>query len=343
MTSAAPPADDAVSEGEEVEGGSSSSSDAQVTPRKIPNSDVTAVIVTHMRPTLAGDLTRMLIESEGLPPDRVIVVVNAVGGLDDPALESTVRMLRLPENVGPAGGFEAGMAEAFSDPTTRWAYLCEDDIVQFPLPKPRLADLVERAETRQAQGHRVGAIVAYGRDFVGRGAHTENVVPPVGTPLDLSLTAVGAWGATLVSRGVFDAGVVPDASLFIDMEDFDWYCCIKEAGFEVLVDAKAARAVEEQQSWAGRQEALQGRRPGDFEEPWRAYYQARNPFAMARRHGTPSWYAWHIAYSMRRVQRAHGRDERIAILRGLWDGATGRLGKNPRFVRQVGEWSAAET
>ena len=40
---------------------------------------------------------------------------------------------------------------------------------------------------------------------------------------------------------------------------------------------------------------------------------------------------------------AHGRDERIAILRGLWDGATGRLGKNPRFVRQVGELSGAET
>lgn len=306
------------------------------------NSDVTAVIVTHMRPTLAGDLTRMLIESEGFPPERVIVVVNAVGGLDDTALESTVQMVRLPENIGPAGGFKAGMAEAFSDPTTRWAYLCEDDIVQFPLPKPRLADLIERAETRQAQGHRVGAIVAYGRDFVGRGAHTENVVPPVGTPLDLTLTAVGAWGATLVSRDVFDAGVVPDAELFIDMEDFDWYCSIKEAGFEVLVDAKAARAVGEQQSWVGRQQALKGRRPTDVEEPWRAYYQARNPFVIARRHGTPSWYTWHIAYSMRRLQRAHGRDERVAILRGLWDGATGRLGKNPRFVRQVGEWSTAE-
>ncbi len=283
----------------------------------------------------------MLIESEGFLPERVIVVVNAIGGLDDAALESRVRMVRLPENVGPAGGFEAGMAEAFSDSTTRWAYLCEDDIVQFPLPKPRLADLIERAETRQAQNHRIGAIVAYGRNFVGRGAHTENVVPPVGTPLDLTLTAVGAWGATLVSRDVFDAGVVPDAELFIDMEDFDWYCSIKEAGFEVLVDAKAARAVEEQQSWVGRQQALKGRRPTDVEEPWRAYYQARNPFVMARRHGTPSWYTWHIAYSMRRMQRAHGRDERVAILRGLWDGATGRLGKNPRFVRQVGEWSAA--
>ena len=76
---------------------------------------VTAVILTHMRPTLASDLTRSLIEVEGLAADRIVVVVNGVGGLDDPVLESRVRMLRLPENIGPAGGFKAGMIEAFSD------------------------------------------------------------------------------------------------------------------------------------------------------------------------------------------------------------------------------------
>ena len=79
---------------------------------------VTAVILTHMRPTLAGDLTRSLLEVEGLAADRIVVVVNGVGGLDDPALESRVRMLRLPENIGPAGGFKAGMIEAFSDTAT---------------------------------------------------------------------------------------------------------------------------------------------------------------------------------------------------------------------------------
>ncbi|HEY3895544.1 MAG TPA: hypothetical protein VGL88_09270, partial [Pseudonocardiaceae bacterium] len=91
-----------------------------------------------MRPTLAGDLTRSLIEVEGLAANQIVVVVNGVGGLDDPGLESQVRMLRLPENIGPAGGFKAGMIEAFSDAETRWAYLCEDDIGLLPLPAPRL-------------------------------------------------------------------------------------------------------------------------------------------------------------------------------------------------------------
>ena len=111
---------------------------------------VTAVILTHMRPSLASDLTRSLLEVEGLAADRIVVVVNGVGGLDDPVLESRVRMVRLPENIGPAGGFKAGMIEAFSDSTTRWAYLCEDDIGLLPLPAPRLGDLIDRIHARGA-------------------------------------------------------------------------------------------------------------------------------------------------------------------------------------------------
>jgi hypothetical protein len=74
-----------------------------------PLAQVTAVVLTHMRPGLAGEVTRALIEVEGLPPERIVVVVNGVGGLDDPALEARVRMVRLAANTGPAGGFRAGL------------------------------------------------------------------------------------------------------------------------------------------------------------------------------------------------------------------------------------------
>jgi len=306
-----------------------------------PLEGVTAVILTHMRPSLAGDVTRSLLEREKLPPDRVVVVVNGVGGLDDPALESVVRMVRLPENVGPAGGFLAGMKEAFSDPRTRWAYLCEDDIGLLPLPSPRIGDLMVRIEARGRKGRPVGAVVAFGRSFVGRGAHTVNVVPPAGTPQDLAPADVGSWGATVLSRAVFDAGVLPDVDWYFGLEDFDYYCRIREAGYEVLVDARAAREVAAQQSSTGRDEALRRRRPTDVDEVWRAYYHARNSFAIARRHGRPSWHAWHLAYSLRRLQHAGGPAERSAIVNGLWDGLRGRLGEHPRYRRRVGEVSAS--
>jgi rhamnopyranosyl-N-acetylglucosaminyl-diphospho-decaprenol beta-1,3/1,4-galactofuranosyltransferase len=306
---------------------------------------VTAVVVTHLRPRLAGDTVRSLIEVEGFDPAMIVVVVNGQGGLDDPELENAVRMVRLPSNTGPAGGFRRGLTEAFADPTTRWAYLCEDDMVLLHLPAPRLAGLMARIEERSATGDAdpgtgvepVGAVVPFGRVFVPRSGHTVNVVPRRGLPGELAPVDVTTWGATLVSRAVVEAGVLPDPELFFGFEDFDFYCRVRDAGFSVLVDVPCARQVAHRQTLAGRDAALRDHRPVDADEPWRAYYLARNFFALARRHGRPSWFAWHLLYSARRLQIAPSSAERVATVRGLVDGVRGRLGIEPRYVRAVGE------
>jgi GT2 family glycosyltransferase len=308
--------------------------------RAVPSvpSTVSAVVLTHRRPRLATEVVRSLVEREGLPPERVIVVVNGSGGLEDAALESHVQLVRLPRNVGPAGGFGAGMEAAFADPSIRWAYLCEDDVGLFSLPTPRLADVVERAERHGGPTRGpIGAVVAYGRSFVGRGAHTVNLAPPSGSPEELVPVDVASWGATLLSRSVFDAGILPDPEWFFGLEDVDFFCRVWQGGFEVLVDATSARAVADQQTSAGRVEALRPHRPTDERETWRSYYHARNSFILARRHGRPSWYLWHLIYSARHLQKATGNDERRAIVRGLWDGLRGRTGENPDFGRTVGE------
>ncbi len=278
---------------------------------------------------------RSLLDVEGFSPDRIVVVVNGEGGLDDPELEKAVRMVRLPSNVGPAGGFRHGLLEAFADPGTRWAYLCEDDMVLLHLPTPRVAGLVERVESSGNES--VGAVVAFGRCFVRRSGHTVNVVPRRGLPGELAPVDVSTWGATLVSRAVVDAGVLPDAELFFGFEDFDFYCRVRAAGLSVLVDVVCARRVAHRQTTAGRDDALRDHRPIDADEPWRAYYLARNYFVLTRRHGRRSWFAWHLLYSARRLQIAHSAAERVATVRGLLDGARGRLGIDPRYLREVGE------
>jgi GT2 family glycosyltransferase len=301
-------------------------------------SNVTAVVLTHMRPGLAGQVVRSLIHTEGLAPSKIVVVVNGHGGLDDPALESAVRMVRLPENLGPGGGFRAGITEAFSDRTTEWAYLCEDDVGLMALPSPRLPDLLGRIAGLPPGMASVGAVVAYGRKFSGHTGHTLNFVPPPGSPGDLDVVDVAAWGSTLLSRHVADAGILPDPDWFFCFEDFDFFCRLRRAGFSLLVDSIAARSVAERQTQKGLDEALRAHRPTDAEEPWRAYYLARNYFALARRHGTPVWSVAHLAYSARRMQLARSRTERLAIVRGLWDGVRGKLGKDPRYERTVGQF-----
>jgi GT2 family glycosyltransferase len=320
--------------------------------RRVPE-NVFAVVLTLRRRRLAGDVVRSLIDVEGFDPTRIVVVVNGEGGLDDPELERRVRMLRLSENFGPAAGFGAGLQAAFADPDIDWAYLCEDDVGLFALPVPRVADVLERAaqastsstsESATAEtgsgavrSGEVGAIVAYGRTFTRRGGHTENTVPPVGSPYDLGVVDVACWGATLVARPVITAGILPDPDWFFGYEDFDFFCRLRAGGFSVVVDAVSAAAVADQQTSHGRALALGGDRPVDGAEAWRAYYVARNFFAFARRHGRPSWLVWHLAYSVRRLQRAGGRAERVAYLHGLVDGARGRLGRNPRFLSTRGE------
>ena len=307
--------------------------------RSVPSS-VSAVVLTHRRPRLATAVVRSLIEREGLRPDRIVVVVNGSGGLDDSALEARVRLVRLPHNLGPAGGFGAGMEVAFADPAVHWAYLCEDDVGLFSLPSPRLSDVVGRAECRSGlPGRPVGAVVAFGRRFVGRGAHTVNLAPPAGDPCELVPVDVASWGATLLARRVFDAGIVPAPEWFFGLEDFDFYCRVRQGGFDVLVDAVSARAVADQQTSAGRAGALGPYRPTYEREPWRSYYHARNSLLFARRHGRPSWHVWHLAYSARHLQKASGNGERKAILEGLWDGIRGRFGENPSYGRTVGELS----
>ncbi len=302
-----------------------------------PPDTVTAVVLTYRRPRLAGDVVRSLLEREGFDPGRVVVVVNGEGGLDDPDLEAAVRMVRLPVNTGPAGGFRAGLEAAVGDPACRWVYLCEDDIGLFDLPAPRVADLVARVDGLTPTHPAVGAVVAYGRSFVGRGAHTLNVVPPTAgfAPVD-----VACWGATLVSRRAVDAGVLPDPELFFGVEDFDFFCSMREAGFEVLVDGEAARAVAGQQTNEGRDAAIRDERPNDAAEAWRAYYHARNSLELARRHGPRSWQAWHVVYTARHLQAARSGAERSAILHGLWDGLRGRLGQNPAYTRGDGEYAS---
>ncbi len=282
-------------------------------------------------------MVRSLLEIEGFDPAHIVVVVSGEGGLDDGELEDRVLMDRQETNVGPGAAFREGLIRVFSDPSITWAYLCEDDVGLFDLPAPRVADVLARLAATPPPGGPVGAVVAYGRTFAPPGGHTLNMVPRSDAGASLLPVDVACWGATLVSRAVVDNGVLPDPAWFFGYEDFDFFCRVRAAGYSVVVDATAARAVADQQTGTGRAEALSPHRPVDADEAWRAYYVARNFFSFARRHGTPSWLAWHLIYSVRRLQLAGSWTERRAYLRGLWDGLLGRLGSNPRYQSRRGE------
>lgn len=302
-----------------------------------PPGSVCAVVLTHRRPRLATMTVKHVLDAEGLAPDDVILVVNGEGGLDDQDLEDRVRVLRLPRNLGPAGGYRAGLVYALERTRAGWVYLLEDDAGLLSLPAPRVLDLAsELARGSTGAGFDdVGAVVAYGRTMDPKTGATVPLVPR-GTrrlePVD-----VAAWGATLLSRRALRAGILPDDRFFFGYEDFDFFLRLRAAGFRVLLDTRAAAAVATEVTDLGRARRFRGERPADDEEPWRRYYQARNFLELRRRHGRASWVRSHLVKSVRRWQLAGSWESRRAIAWGLIDGWRGRLGPHPGFMRGEGE------
>lgn len=295
-----------------------------------------AVVLTFRRPVLAARAVQALLDKEAFRAEDVIVVVNGEGGLADESLAARVTIERLPENTGPAGGFRRGLELAAQRSDRRWIYLCEDDVGLFELPSPRVADLIERVEALERTGGRpAGAVVAYGRALDLRSGEGSPHRPSA--PDGFEEVDVAAWGATLVSRRVVERDVLPDSRWFFAYEDWDFFLRVRRAGFRVLLDNRTATAVATKVTGAGRHRSFAGARPAEQHEPWRAYYQARNFFELARRHGRRRWLGSHLVKSARRFQLAGGAATRLAIAHGLVDGARGRLGKVTRYERSVGE------
>jgi hypothetical protein len=300
--------------------------------------DTVAVVLTHRRRRLATSLVRSLMAHEGFAPERIVLVVDREGGLEDPALEASVRLIRLEVNSGPAAGFRAGLDAAFEDPSVAFAYLCEDDVGLLNLPAPRVDRLRAAVQEHEATGGiAVGAVVAYGRRFGRRPGKTDPFVPDPEGP-QLQHVDVAAWGATLVSRRVHDHGVRPEDLWFFGYEDFDFFLRVRASGLAVMVDREGGLAVAAATSTlAGRDATLSGKRPDDAMEPWRAYYVARNFFELARRHGDRRWLVWHLVHSVRRFQLATTWPERRATIVGLSHGLVRHYGRHPRYVRVAGE------
>jgi GT2 family glycosyltransferase len=222
-------------------------------------------------------------------------------------LRPAERLLRLPENLGPAGGYAAGLAW-FLEVGTEWAWVMDDDC--SPAPNALAAQLAE----------------ADGR---------ERVV--LGTMIDRDTGVIAntqGWCGVLIPRSVVASIGVPNADLFWWTEDTEYLQWrIPRAGYEV-VRSKVARVVV-------------SRARKDLSKPaWKYYYEARNQVyyrlttqGAARdrplpRHLTIRVRAWRATRSVaklgtrallrEREQRAHKLG---MVVCGTFDGLRGRLGR----------------
>ena len=248
---------------------------------------VAVVVVTYNR---SGLLTRMLdgLAAQTRRPDAVIVVDNA--STDDTAavLAARVEVGDLPlqvvtseENLGGAGGFHRGAAEAFAGGYDR-TWLIDDDVVPAP---DCLAVLMGTDED---------CLMVVREDLSGALAEKAAVRFDLSNPLAIrpKTASVDSTWATraempervavenvafegfMYRRVVAETIGLPDPSFFIFYDDVDYAVRARRAGFTIWAvrDAVLVRQLDFNQ-----QHDLSG---------WKGYYMYRNLFVVHLRHGT---------------------------------------------------------
>lgn len=244
---------------------------------------VAVVVVTYNRSAL---LTGMLdgLAAQTHPPDAVWVVDNA--STDDTAevlaarTDLPLRVLRLEENTGGAGGFHRGAEEA-----TRAGYdrlwLMDDDVVPVPECLEVLMSVDEDC-LMAVREDRQGRLVE--KSAIRFDLANPLAIRPKTASVDSTFASRAAMPALvpvenvafegfMIRRRVVEEIGLPDAWFFIFYDDCDYALRARAAGRTIWAvrDAVLVRQLDFDQ-----QHALDG---------WKGYYMYRNLFAVHRRHG----------------------------------------------------------
>lgn len=313
---------------------------------------VAAIVVTYNRlEKLTVTVARLLATPEA-ELAHLVVVDNAssdgtgpwLSGLTDPR----VTVLRLPGNLGGAGGFEAGLAHARDALDPDWVLLMDDDA----RPEP-------------------GALAAFhGRDRTGRDGWAAAVRYPGGTPCEMNRPWVnpfwhggaflraalrgragfhlseaayaapdpveidgGSFVGLFLSRRALALAGLPDGRLFVYADDVLYTLNLSAAGGRLAFDP----ALRFEHDCATFEPGSQRFRP-----LWKAYYYHRNLLLAYRRAAGPVFFWPALALVLprwRRAARGYGDEAaayRQVLSRAVRDGLRRDLTLDHEEVTRLG-------
>jgi GT2 family glycosyltransferase len=264
------------------------------------------------------------------PALSVVVVDNAStdGGPEAVAAEfPELRLVRLDENRGFAGGVNVGVAAALEDGADAVLLLNNDATAEPGFLEPLVEALADDVGAACAQildavtGRIWYAGASYDPARGHQGRHTGFGSPPLPPGTRPYETERACGGAMLIPRAALDAVGPLDESLFAYAEDVDWSLRARAAGLRIVV--VPASVVRHRVSAA----------TGGASSPDSVYYALRNGLVVAARNASPGRLG-----SARRLAeaagafavqalRSHDRLEGLrAVGAGLLDARRGRLG-----------------
>lgn len=292
-----------------------------------------------------------------------IIVVDNGSSDHTPALLAErypqVTALKMPENVGAAGAWSAGLAYAALQRGHDWVWAFDDDSVPEDSALERLLHAAESSKTaagENGEGGRIGGVGRIGMISalpVNRETGAcyppllwrEGFVKPSAEQLrqpvffaDLAFTS-----GSMVSRELVENIGLPRSDFFMDFFDFEYCLRARSRGYRIAVVTGVRFVHEVGEARPVRALGFSGLWPNHA--PWREYYISRNL----------AYAVWWL-YPSRRAKRfavrhlarhaggvlLFGTDKRACLgkmAQGFWDGRNARLGI--RFRPENGEIHAS--
>lgn len=251
-----------------------------------------------------------------------------------------VTVLRMPENLGAAKAWSAGLAYAALERKHDWVWTFDDDSVPEEVTLEKLMQVAESRKTLPDETGRVGGIGMISAMPVNpkTGAcypplhWSEGFVKPRDDELrqPLFFADLAFTSGSMVSREMVETIGLPRSDFFMDFFDFEYCLRARSCGYRIAVVPHARMAHEVGRARPVRLMGFRGVWPDHA--PWREYYIGRNityavwwlyPSDRAKR------------FTLRHLARhaggllLFGNDKMSSLQKmaqGFWDGKRARLG-----------------
>lgn len=280
---------------------------------------VGAVIITYNNAAMLKNLLEDLL-NQTRRPDEIIVIDNA-------SLDSTESMVRglfpdihyvqLSENTGSAGGYHEGIKLACENNDIVWTL--DDDV---SVDKNALKELLKWVEILEKTENKLGVLRSWGESTA-----VFNYPQRINS---------FAWRGTLIKREVVKDVGLPRADYFMYAEDAEYSFRIAKNGYAMF--------------WIPESHVIEKRNNGIiklklfrnetivYADKFRLYYAFRNQINLYLCCHNWTGLIVSLAYTIKiivlftLIRRLNCIDEIKAIVKGVWDGFRGRLGKNQKYL-----------
>jgi GT2 family glycosyltransferase len=300
------------------------------------NGSVASVTVTYNAARILSRQMDALLR-QTRPLQEIIVVDNtSTDGTGAMLAERypQVTVLRMPENLGVAGGWAAGLSYAALERGHGWVWTFDQDSVP---EATTLESLFEGLQELEGREEKVGMVVpvafyrettAQYRAFLWRNGFVKPSAEQTREPIWFADMAIAS--GSLVPREVIQEVGVPRADFFMDISDFEYCLRIRSRGYKIAVISRAKMSHEIGNT---RKINLPGyKRLWIKQPPFREYYISRNLAYLAWRLypnlatkiSIARYLARHLAGVL--LFSSDGLACAIRMVQGFGDGLRGRLG-----------------